>query len=256
MKIWLTKVAAGLFAVAMLASCKKDEVKATLTPSNAPTLRASATTAVLAQANSAQTAVTFTWTPVNSMAWSGTENTYTPAVSYQLQFSTPENNFGGPASISAGAGPTTAVTVEDLNTAMTKLAIKPGVATPIQVRLAAVVGSATQAYHSEPVSMTVTSYKVCVAPNSDVWSIIGPAGVDWNTDVPLTYNCDTRTYDVTRTLNAGEFKFRKNSDWGVNYGSNSSTGGALVSGGNNIVVATTGTYTIKLDLNAQTFSIR
>ena len=54
MKNWLTQVAAGLFAVAALASCKKDEVKATLTPSNAMTLAANRTSVVLTQAMAAR----------------------------------------------------------------------------------------------------------------------------------------------------------------------------------------------------------
>ncbi|MBF9222349.1 SusE domain-containing protein [Hymenobacter ruricola] len=259
MKNWLTQAAAALFAVAALASCEKDEVKATLTPSNAPMLSASTSAVVLTQPNSGQPAVTFTWTPVKSLAWSNTNSSYAPSVTYQLQVSTPEGGFAGPASIPAGAGPTTVVTVEALNAALTSLALAPGVATKVQVRLAAVVGADKQAFHSAPVDLTVTPYKVCIAPNSDTWSIIGPAGVDWNTDVPLTYDCDTRTYKVTRTLNAGEFKFRKNNDWGVNYGSNVPRSGsgsaALASGGNNIAVPTTGTYTISLDLNALTYTL-
>jgi hypothetical protein len=256
MKNWLTQVAAGLFAVAALASCKKDEVKATLTPSNSISLSASTPTVVLSQANSAQTAVTYTWTPITKLDWSGADNTYAPAITYQLQVSTTANNFGAPAVIAAGTGPTTAVKVEDLNAALIKLGLTPGVATGVLVRMAAMVGSDNQQFHSAPVTLTATPYKVCVAPNSDTWSIIGPAGVDWSTDVPLTYNCDTRTYDVTRALNAGEFKFRKNNDWAVNYGSSVNTGGPLAANGSNITVATAGTYTIKLDINNQTYSIR
>ena len=256
MKNWLTQVAAGLFAVAALASCKKDEVKATLTPSNAMTLAANRTSVVLTQPNAAQTAVTYTWTPISKLDWSGTDYAYAPAVTYQLQVSTTGNNFGAPATIAAGNGPTTAVTVEALNAALVKIGLAPNAAASVLVRMAAVVGSDNISFHSEAVALTATPYKVCVAPNADTWSIIGPAGVDWNTDVPLTYNCDTRTYDVTRALNAGDFKFRKNNDWGTNYGSAVATGGPVALNGANITVATAGTYTIKLDLNNQTFSIR
>ncbi|MBO0356520.1 SusE domain-containing protein [Hymenobacter sp. BT186] len=262
MKKWFTQAAAGLFALAAitLTSCDKDEDQVTLTPANLPTLSASTNTVVLQQANSAQTAVTYTWTPVSSFNWQNTDNPYAPTVSYVLQVSTPDNSFGAPASIPAGNGPTTAVTVEQLNTALTTIGVTPGTATPVQVRLATVINSGSNnSFTSAPVALTATGYTVCLPPNSDRWSIIGPAGVDWNTDVPLTYNCDSRTYKVTRVLNAGEFKFRLNNDWGTNYGSNTARNasgtGPLNSGGNNITVPTTGTYTITLNLATMTYTL-
>lgn len=75
-----------------------------------------------------------------------------------------------------------------------------------------------------------------------------PAGISWDTDVQLTYDCDSKTYNLTRALNAGDFKFRSNAAWTLNYGSSSNTGGALVAGGSNITITTPGTYTIKLDI--------
>ncbi|UOQ96161.1 SusE domain-containing protein [Hymenobacter sp. 5317J-9] len=255
MKNWLTQAAVGLFAVAALASCSKDENKVTVAPSATSTLTASANSAVLTQANAAQTAITFNWTPV-TFALSGTDYKKAPAVTYELQVAKSADGFGYPGIISVtGTGTSKAVTVQDLNTALTFLNVTPGVATPVFVRLAAGVGTDRHSFVSNAVPLTVTGYKVCLPPNSDVWSIIGPAGVDWNTDVPLVYNCDTKTYDLTRNLNAGEFKFRKNSDWGVNYGGNSPTGGALVANGSNIAVATPGLYTIKFNLATLTYTV-
>ena len=254
MKNWLTQVAAAAFAVAALASCQKDEDKVTVTPSTTSALTASSTSVVLKQANSAQPALTYNWTPV-SAGLTGTSSAKAPAVSYQLQVAKSADGFGYPAAIDASTSTSKDVTVGELNTALTTLGLAPNVANPVYVRVVAVVGSDTHSFASNPVQLTATSYKVCLPPNSDSWSIIGPAGVDWNTDVALAYNCDTKTYDITRTLNAGEFKFRKNNDWTVNYGSSSNTGGALAAGGSNILVATTGNYIIKLDLAAQTYTI-
>ncbi|MBJ6109579.1 SusE domain-containing protein [Hymenobacter sp. BT523] len=264
MKNWLTQAAAGLFAVAALASCSKDENKVTVAPSATSTLTASANSVVLTQANANQTAITFNWTPV-TFALSGTEYNKAPVVTYELQVAKSADGFGYPGIISVtGTGTSKAVTVQDLNTALTFLNVTPGVATPVYVRVAAGVGSDRHSFVSNVVPITATGYKVCLPPNTDVWSIIGPAGVDWNTDVPLVYNCDTRTYDLTRTLNAGEFKFRKNSQWNVNgvatnYGANArnaSGTGTLVLDGPNISVPTTGTYTIKFDLNTLTYSLK
>lgn len=255
MKNWLTQIAVTAFAVVALASCKKDEEKATIAPSANLTLTASSTSLVLVQANSAQTALTYTWMPVQ-FSVSNTESTKAPVASYQLQVAKSIDGFGYPAIIDAGAGTTKAVTVGDLNAALTTIGVKSGTPTPVFVRVAAVVGTDNHTFVSAPVALTATSYTICLPPaGSDSWAIIGPAGVDWNTDVPLTYNCTTNTFDITRQLNAGEFKFRANSAWTLNYGSSSNTGGALVAGGSNITVATAGVRTIKLNLNNMTYSI-
>jgi hypothetical protein len=65
MKTWITQTAAGVLAVAAisLTACKKDEVQATLTPTNSLTLTSSATNVVLTQANASAKAATFTFTP-------------------------------------------------------------------------------------------------------------------------------------------------------------------------------------------------
>ncbi|GAB3333779.1 SusE domain-containing protein [Hymenobacter humi] len=255
MKNWLTKVAATAFVVATLASCEKDEDKATVTPSATPALTASTNSVVLNQANTTNTAITYNWTPVQ-LAVSGTEFTKTPAVTYQLQVSKTADGFGYPALIDAGTGTTKAITVGELNTALTTIGVVAGTATTVYTRVAAVAGTDAHTFVSNPVSLTATTYTVCLPPaGSKSWSIIGPAGVDWNTDVPLTYNCTTRTYDITRAMKADEFKFREDGKWDLNYGSASSTGGALVKDGGNIKIATAGTYTIKLDLNNKTYSI-
>ncbi len=259
MQTWTPKLAVGTLALAMLAltSCKKDEVRATLTPSNNPTLATTTSSVTLTQANAAQNAATFTWTPVTSLKYTNADNKSAPTITYYIQVDKKGNNFGAPASIPAGAGPSTTVSVGDLNSALTTVGVTPGTATDVEVRLNASYASNSSTY-SNVVTLKATGYKACLPPaGSSTWSIIGPAGVDWNTDVPLTYNCDTKTFDVTRTLNAGDFKFRANGKWDLNYGSNTatSTGGPLDNGGTNINVATGGTYTIKLDLNKMVYTI-
>ena len=257
MKTWITQTVAGLFALAAtsLTACKKDEVQATLTPSNSPSLTASTNAVVLTQANAANNAVTYTWTPITSFVWTEAEHSYNPTVVYTLQIDKQGNNFAAAVSTDLSARALT-LTVGDLNTKLTTLGITPGTATPLEVRVKATYAANAPLY-SPTVALTATTYKACVPPTgSATWSIIGPAGVDWGTDIPLTYNCDTKTFDVTRALNAGDFKFRANNDWTLNYGSNSNTGGALVASGNNITVATAGTYTIKLNLSSMTYSIR
>ena len=87
------------------------------------------------------------------------------------------------------------------------------------------------------------------------WSIIGAvtAGGDWSTDLDMTPNSDN-TWTVTGTFPAGEFKFRANHDWTINFGEGA-TAGTLKFGGSNLSIATAGTYTITLDLANGTFTI-
>lgn len=262
MKTLITQLAAGLLTLAAigLSSCKKDEVRATLTPSNTPTLTASTNTVVLQQTNSAQTAITFTWTPITSFNWSNAEHPYPISATYTFQIDKKGNNFASPTTFSAGAGPTTTLTVGALNDILMDMKLTPAMATDLEIRLKA--GYTTNAaVYSPTVALKATPYLfVCTPPaGSDTWSIIGTAAVDWNTDVPLKYNCTTNTFDVTRAMSAGEFKFRANNKWDLSYGSNSSTtavGGPLINAGaSNISVAAAGTYTIKLDLNKMVYTI-
>lgn len=263
MKNRLTRTLAGLFAILSLtmASCDKDEDRVTLTPNSTPTLTASTNSVVLSQDNATQTAVTYNWTPVSGFTWNGAGTPYDPAVQYTIQIDRQNNNFATPVTIDAGTTAPTAVTVRALNASLNNLGIAPGTATPLQVRLAATYAANAPLY-SPVVNLTATAYKECVAPNSDKWSIIGPAGVDWNTDVFMTYDCDLKAYTLTRTLNAGVFKFRKNSDWNlVNYGSTTtrnSSGTAPIdtNNDNNISVPTTGTYTVILNLNNKTYTLK
>jgi hypothetical protein len=261
MKTWITQTVASVLTLAAigLTACKKDEVQATLTPAAPPTLTASTNTVVLTQATAANNAVTYTWTPISSFNWANTNNSYNPNVTYSLQLDKQGNNFASAVSTDLTSSPST-LTVGSLNTMLISLGLTPGTATPVEARIKAIYAANAPVYSSS-VALTATPYKACVAPNSDTWSIIGPAGVDWDTDVALTYNCDTRTYDLTRTLAAGEFKFRKNRNWTVSYGSTtarsaSGTAPLDTNNNNNISVPTAGTYTLSLDLNNMTYTLK
>ena len=261
MKNWLTQVAVGLFAVAALTSCEKDEEKATIKPSNTITLTASTNRVVLVQANATQAAVTFNWTPISSFEWSGTDKPGRIAPSYQLQFSKTADNFGYPSTLDAGNGASKAVTVSDLNTVLVGgMGLAPGTATTIYARVAAVVGSDTRTYRSEPVAITVTPYRVCLPPNADVWALVGPAGNGWPDPAPamtpkevgitLTWDCVENAYMARTMLSVGEFKFRKDMAWTTNLGGpptgDLTAGVPLTLGGPNLRIATAGTYTVKL----------
>lgn len=79
-------------------------------------------------------------------------------------------------------------------------------------------------------------------------SIIGSANGAWDTDTDLTYNAEEGCFEVTTTLNDGEFKFRANHDWGTNWGGEPDS---LSQDGPNIGVAA-GPYLIKFYLDGAT----
>lgn len=257
MKNWLTPFVAAAFAITALASCEKDEDQVTVAPSATPTLTASRTSAVLVQANGDQTALTYTWTPA-SFALSGTEYSKLPAITYQLQFAKSADGFGYPGIVDAGTGVSRAVTVKELNSALSVLGLAPGAAVPLFARVVAVLGTDAQAFPSNTLPITVTTYKECLPPNSDTWGLVGPAGNGWpdnppavQSDLTMTWDCDVKAYVVRTALKAGPFKFRKDKAWDVNLGGpagNLAQGIALSPNGSDLTIATAGTYTVKLEV--------
>jgi hypothetical protein len=90
----------------------------------------------------------------------------------------------------------------------------------------------------EPYTYTATSTN---------WGLIGdatPGG--WDASTNMTLNAATGEWAVTTTLTGGkEFKFRANNGWDINLGGDVNN---LTYGGNNIPVASDGTYLITLKL--------
>ncbi len=83
---------------------------------------------------------------------------------------------------------------------------------------------------------------------STTWSIIGdatPGG--WNADTEMTFDPVAGTWSVTADLVSGNFKFRANDDWALNFGYDN---GTLSYNGSNIPLPATGpgNYTITMDL--------
>ena len=77
-------------------------------------------------------------------------------------------------------------------------------------------------------------------------SIIGSVRGSWDTDVDMTYNENFKCWEARETLNAGEFKFRLNHDWAINWGG---TFDNLVADGANLQLAADGAYIIRLYLS-------
>ena len=109
-------------------------------------------------------------------------------------------------------------------------------------------------------TLTAAGYYLLTANTSSLtwsslattWAIIGDAPTasnSWANDVPLSYDASSGTWSVTTACGAGNFKFRANGGWDLNYGDNSPADGVPDAGGDNIAIAAAGTYTITLDLS-------
>jgi hypothetical protein len=84
-----------------------------------------------------------------------------------------------------------------------------------------------------------------------VYGLIGDATAKgWDGDTEMTYA--NGQWSVTTTLSVGEFKFRKDRAWVVDYGG---TAGDAVKGGANIKVATAGTYTVTLNTKTLKYTL-
>lgn len=90
---------------------------------------------------------------------------------------------------------------------------------------------------------------------SYTWGLVGSATVNgWDgPDMQLEYDATTDTWRADVKLESGEFKFRLNNDWSVNYG-DTGLDGVLDAGGDNIPI-TAGYYAVQLNLNDFTYII-
>lgn len=105
-------------------------------------------------------------------------------------------------------------------------------------------------YYKITVDLSGAPYKYTAVKT--VWGIVGGATAgSWDTDTEMTFDPASQKWSVTTDLTAGEFKFRANNDWGLNYGGDLNN---LVHDGSNISIPEAGNYTITLDFsNSQQF---
>ena len=79
------------------------------------------------------------------------------------------------------------------------------------------------------------------------WGIIGAATPNgWDSSTQLTYNSTTQKWEGIVVMTAGEFKFRANNDWAINFGGPVD---AMTYDGPNLSVDAAGTYLVQLDLS-------
>lgn len=245
----------ALFGI-LLVSCEKDEDKAVLGITTQGSLTASVSSIVLNETIANNGAVTFTWVdPVF---------TVDVAEVKLLQFGKVGTNFSPNAVYTLPVDVnTTTLTHVQMNSLMASIGLTPDQVSQVQVRLVSNV-NADNIFYSAPITLSITPY----TPNPDLvypkinvpGGYAGAAGyADWNPGNTFNLyspgsNEQFRGFIFVTNTNS-EFKFTKNQDWAGDKGDDGTFTGKLVeTGEQNCKAALAGTYYIKADWTANTYS--
>ena len=233
----ILKTAAICASLVWLVGCEKDEEKATMNANARVESNISASTLVLDKTQSNTTALT--------VSWETKDLGVQLAPVYTVEF---ENIATGKIKpLSAERSPFT-LTVKELNEYLVGLGLKTGVATDVRVLVRAALSDQRSLVATKILKVTPYFDEI----KASEWGVVGSATPNgWNGPDIKMWNSTDGNLVAYATLSAGEIKFRKNNDWGVNLGGSN---GTLSSGGSNIAV-TAGTYKITINVSKNTYTI-
>lgn len=237
-------------------SCKDNETDPILGLTTKGNLTTDKSVVVLDETIANTSAITFTWT----------DPVFTTNVVEKrfLQFAKKGTSFN-PAELFAlpETGNTISVTHLQMNNIMAALKLAPEQINDVEVRLVSEL-NASNKYYSDVLGIKVTPY----TPNPDLiypkinvpGGYAGAAGyADWNPGNTFNLyspgsNEQYRGFIFVTNTNS-EFKFTKNQDWAGDKGDDGTFTGKLVeTGEQNCKAALAGTYYIKADWTANTYS--
>lgn len=246
------------FIGGIMVSCEKDEDQAIINETAAGKISSDKTVLVLNELTANDAVINFTWT----------KPTFNIAVvpSQEIEFGIKGDGFKKSASVDfpndVTSGP---VTHAAMNAAMFSIGATPDVVNEIEARLKTSVGSA--AFYSNVIALKVTPY----TPNPDLvypkinvpGSYAGAAGyANWTpANSPNLFspekNDKYRGFIWINTVSGpedGKYKFSINQDWAGNKGDDGTNSGKLKLDGADIKAPAAGTYYIKVDWAANTYS--
>ncbi|PZX92400.1 hypothetical protein DOS84_16470 [Flavobacterium aquariorum] len=238
-------------AIAMLfmtvVSCvpTEDSDLTVMVPSETPELLApvDGSVFILDKSKPENQAATIVW---DYAKYEGTQT----VINYEVEMAKAGTDFKVINVISKTTERIVALTVAQLNQAALDSGLKPNVENEAEIRIKSVIGTSGIPQYSNVIKIKVTPY-----PAWDDWGIIGsatPGG--WDADTDLDYDLATKKYTYNGALAVGEYKFRKDNGWDVNYGDDGNDL-TLEPGGANIPITTAGNYTIVIDFTAKTYTI-
>lgn len=250
-KIFLLGIVSSLFI-----SCEGDEDKVTLNNTSSSNLSVNKTSIVLDETIAEQAALDFTYK----------NPTFSPAVQFTnaLEFAVAGTNFNPSATKEVSMDKNTlSVTHLELNNVLATLNVAPNSAKAIEVRLKSSVNNVTS-FYSNVLTINITGY----TPNPDLifpkinvpGGYAGAAGyADWTpSNTPNLFspgkNSQYRGFIYVSAPNS-EYKFTINQDWAGDKGDDGTLTGKLVeTGEQNIKALIAGTYYLKVDWTANTYS--
>ncbi|WP_336702761.1 SusE domain-containing protein [Chryseobacterium indologenes] len=253
----LFKILALVFTGLIVFSCEKDEDQAVINETSAGKISADKSAIVLNELNANDAVISFTWT----------KPTFNIAVvpNQKVEFGMKGDGFKKSATIDFSNDMTSgSATHAAMNAAMFAIGAVPDVVNDIEVRLKTSVGSA--AFYSNVITLKVTPY----TPNPDLvypkinvpGAYAGAAGyANWTpSNSPNLFspekNDKYRGFIFIKDASGdnGKYKFAINQDWPGNKGDDGSNTGKLKVDGSDIVPAAAGTYYMKVDWAANTYS--
>lgn len=253
----LFKILALVFTGLFIISCEKDEDQAVINETSAGKISADKSAVVLNELNANNAIITFTWT----------KPTFSIAVvpNQKVEFGIKGDGFKKSATVDFSNDMTSgSVTHAAMNAAMFAIGAVPDVVNDIEVRLKTSVGSA--AFYSNVIALKVTPY----TPNPDLvypkinvpGAYAGAAGyANWTpSNSPNLFspekNDKYRGFIFIKDASGdnGKYKFAINQDWPGNKGDDGTNTGKLKVDGSDIVPAAAGTYYMKVDWAANTYS--
>lgn len=187
-----------------------------------------------------------------SVVWE--KATYTgdaTVINYTVEIGAAGTSFAKPSAAGTSTSTFKNFTVAELNAAVLDAGFKPFVEASIDIRVKSTIGGVG----STPQVSNFYTIKVTPYPAWPNWGIIGSATpTGWDSDTNLDYDLTTKKYSITMDMKVGEFKFRLDDSWTLNYGDDGNNL-SLEAGGANIPITVAGSYTIVVDFTAKTYTI-
>jgi hypothetical protein len=216
-------------------SCTDDvKDRAAVSTNTAPVLKSPTTlTMVLNHDNPNDPATTVVW---DYAAYNGTQT----VVNYRVEFAAAGTNFASPTVVATTTNKFENFSVGELNSAALNAGFAPFIASDIDVRVTATVGSTG----SLPQTSNFLTINLTPYPAWPNWGIIGDATpTGWGSDTNMDYSLTTHLYSITMHMVPGGYKFRLDDGWATNFGDD---GGdlSLDPNGANIPITVEGDYKI------------
>ncbi|PIF45165.1 SusE-like outer membrane protein [Chryseobacterium sp. 52] len=253
----LFKILIALFVGVLVVSCEKDEDRAVITETTAAKVSADKNAVVLDELKGSETAITFAWTKT------GFNIPVVPA--QQIEFALKGTGFKNSTTFNFDKDAVSGgITHSALNTLMFNIGAVSNTVNDIEARLKTLVGTA--AFYSNVIDLKITPF----TPNPDIiypkinvpGAYAGAAGyASWtpgnsanlfSPEKDDKYRGFILMSDVTG--DNGKYKFTINQDWPGNKGDDGTNTGKLAADGADIKATAIGTYYLKVDWVANTYS--